>query len=299
MATSFAQAKTILLNNLGEDDSATDTFAGQCLDQAQRDVARECKWPDLYTRAFFTTVDDYSTGTVTVTNDSAAVTGSGTVFPTAVASSSYRFALSVGSQFYTVSARGGDTSITLAQNYVGSTASGQTYILYKSIYALASDVDRVEWMVLHDGTRAVHLFEQPSEQWVSDFGHFPLGLGVPDRFTPVERTAAGVVQVLLGPYAPNAVYRVEYGYRKTITEGSFVLGEALIDLVICRAQALLYERDHFQRSIAKNREYRDLLQREVERAGDADSTFTLGAGRLIGTSDYFHRLMDHGTVESS
>src|SRR5690349_1387866 len=212
MATTFSAAKTILLNNLGEDDSATDTFAGQCLDQAQRDVARAHPWPELYTRAFVNTVDDYSTGTISITGGggSAAVTGSGTVFPSAVASSSYRFALSAGSEWYTVSVRGGDTSLTLAQNYVGATVSGSAYVLYKSIYTLASDVDRVESLWLHNGTSFAELEYVPSEAWLRDFGHFPTGLGVPTRYTTVERDSSGYVQIMVGPQAPNAIYRIEY-----------------------------------------------------------------------------------------
>lgn len=299
MALTFAQAKTILLNNLGEDDTATDTFAGQCLNMAQRDVARAHKWSELYTRAFVNTVDDYSTGTVTVTNDSATVTGSGTVFPSAAASSSYRFARSVGSQWYTVSARGGDTSLTLAQNYVGATAAGAAYVLYKNVYSLVSTADRVEAMWVHDGTSVTELEEVPSEKWLFDFGHFPTGLGKPTCFMTVERDSSGYIQVLLGPQAPDAIYRCEYLYRKSITDDSLVLSEALTDLVICRAQALLYERDHFQRSIAKNREYEEALKREIARAGDSEQPgITIGAGRLLRSDDYLTNLMDHGTVSA-
>lgn len=303
MAISFSQAKTLLLNQLGEDDTATDTFAGQCLDMAQRDVARAHNWPELYVRAFFVTSALYSTGTVAVTNTSATVTLTGGTWPSDVATGAYRFALSTGSQWYKVATRSSDSVILLAADgsgtgYVGATGTGLSYVVYKVIYTLPTAVDRIEGMVLHDGTRAVPLTQTPSEAWLTDFGLFPNGSGVPTRYMTVERDASGTVQVMLGPAAPDAVYRVECLYRRQITEGTFVLGEPLVDLVICRAQALLYARDHYQRYLAEMRLYREALRDEIYRSGDSEQpAITLGLGRAMGTHDYLERLLDYGTVE--
>lgn len=67
----------------------------------------------------------YDTGTVSVTNGSATVTGSGT---------SWSAAVNIGDAFYgpddkiyEVQSVGSNTSITLADNYEGTTASGQSY----------------------------------------------------------------------------------------------------------------------------------------------------------------------------
>lgn len=67
----------------------------------------------------------YDTGTVSVTNGSATVTGSGTAWSAAV---------NIGDAFYgpddkiyEVQSVGSNTSITLADNYEGTTASGQSY----------------------------------------------------------------------------------------------------------------------------------------------------------------------------
>jgi hypothetical protein len=300
MAISFDQAKTIITNNLGESDAATDTFVGQCLDMAQRDVARAHAWPEMFRRAFVNTVAAYSTGTVAVTYNSRTVTLTTGTWPSDVASAPYRFALGAGQQWYQVATRSSDSIILLSQAYVGDTDSSTTYVVYKNLLSLESDCDKVEAVFLHDGTRAVELFHVPSESWATDFGHFPSGTGVPNRYTVVERDGSGYVQIMVGPLVPDDVYRVEYVYRKAITEGTLSLSEALNDLVIYRAQAMAYERDHFQRSVAMMDRWPSMLAAEIARTGDVGGeSFTIGRGRLLRGGDYLDRLMDFGTVEAS
>lgn len=297
MSITFAQAKTIISDDLGESDADTLTFIGQMLDQAQKDVAKAHQWACLTGRKFVNTVNDYSTGTVTVTNASATVTGSGTVFPAAVATAAYRFALSATSQWYTVTTRGGDTSLTLAENYVGTTAAGSAYVLYKSVYVLASDVGRVKEMWLHNGTEQIPLAYQPGEAWATDFNHFPTGLGRPTNWALSERDSSGNVQVLLGPYAPDAEYRIEYTYRKRITEGSFVLDDDLTDLIIQRAMALVYKRDHYPRFQAEQSEYLRMLKREIASSSDVGpDVFVVGQGRDLGDgTGWLEGLVDRST----
>jgi hypothetical protein len=293
----FSTAKTILMNNLGKDDPATAIFVGQCLNQAQRAVARAHKWEELSSKeAFFNTAAEYHTGTVAVTLDSKTVTGTTTVFPTLVAEGRYRFALSTGAQFYGVASRGGDTSLTLAQPYVGATASGLSYSLYDVLYPLAADVGRVESMQLHDGTRVVEMFEMPSEGWATDFS-FPAGPGVPNRYVMSGRSADDEPQVLLGPSAPDAVYRVRYTYKKRVKDGEFALSDPLVDLVIQLGQALSYRRDHYKRYVAEMQMFRTALMEEIARSGDSDGDFTIGTGRALGTTDYLTDLMNFGSVE--
>lgn len=70
---------------------------------------------------------DYSTGTVSVTQGSAAVTGASTVWST---NADAGMLLSVaGGEVYVVKAVGGNTSLTLDRPYLGATAAGQAYTL--------------------------------------------------------------------------------------------------------------------------------------------------------------------------
>ena len=66
-----------------------------------------------------------STGTITVTNGSASVTGSGTLFATNFVSAND--ILVVDGAMYVVKSVTSDTALTLTQSYAGETASGKSY----------------------------------------------------------------------------------------------------------------------------------------------------------------------------
>lgn len=66
-----------------------------------------------------------STGTITVTNGSASVTGSGTLFATNFVGAND--ILVVGGAMYVVKSVTSDTALTLTQPYAGTTASGKSY----------------------------------------------------------------------------------------------------------------------------------------------------------------------------
>ena len=72
----------------------------------------------------------YRTGTITVTNGSTAVTGSGTTW---IANAGIGEALyAPDGRLYEIANISSDTSITLATPYLGSNASGQTYVIVPS-----------------------------------------------------------------------------------------------------------------------------------------------------------------------
>lgn len=67
----------------------------------------------------------YTTGTLSVTNNSQTVTGVGTTWTTAMLGRS----ILLGGLWYTISARASDTSITISAPYAGVTLSGVTYTI--------------------------------------------------------------------------------------------------------------------------------------------------------------------------
>jgi hypothetical protein len=96
----------------------------------------------------------YTTGTIALTQDSTTVTGTSTVWT----STHVGWLLKVGStddEYYEVSAVAGNTSLTLKNAYIGSTASGQTYALYKVNYDLASDFGNMRWIKQMDSPARV------------------------------------------------------------------------------------------------------------------------------------------------
>lgn len=299
MALSFAQARTIAQGRIA--DSSDNDAVDQALNQAQREVARARRWPELIVRAFLTTVAAYDTGTVAVTNGSATVTLTDGVWPADIATNpAYRFALSPSDPWYTVSARDSDTQITLADNYVGATGSGKSYVVYRSHYVLPSAVDRVEEMWLHDDGRMVPLRHVTTDQQVTEFLHYPSGPGVPTAWYSMERASGGERQVLLGPATPDAIYRVEYTYKKKTTDGTLSLDESRWPVVLARACALLYEPEFPERAALAQREYKRLLRDEWASESESQTqSVRVGQSRVRYPSSggYLDDLMGHGRVQ--
>lgn len=105
-------------------------------------VAEICglfEWPFLWTTDWFQTIAEYATSTVTVTDESATVTGASTTFTSAMVGRKFR--VSGSTAFYTIKAFVSTTEITLDQLYQGTTASGSSYSIYKDEYLLAANVD--------------------------------------------------------------------------------------------------------------------------------------------------------------
>ncbi len=72
------------------------------------------------------TADDYTTGTVTFTNESTTITGSSTVFTSAMVG---RWIKGSDNFWYEIESFTSTTVVTIARPYNGSTASGQTYTI--------------------------------------------------------------------------------------------------------------------------------------------------------------------------
>lgn len=95
--------------------------------------------PYLMTDGSITTVAPYETGTVTVTNNSKTVTGSGTTFTTAMVGRKFR--VQGQNAFYRIGAYVSATEVTLEVVFQGDTASAQTYSIFKDEYRLPADMD--------------------------------------------------------------------------------------------------------------------------------------------------------------
>ena len=97
------------------------------------------EWPFLWTNDFFQTVTPYETGTITATNGSPTITGSSTIFTSAMVGRRLRVGSETG--YYTIKSFTSTTEVVLDQNYTGTTASGSTYSIYKTEHLLRADLD--------------------------------------------------------------------------------------------------------------------------------------------------------------
>lgn len=296
MAVTFANARTILQAHIA--DSSDDTFADQCLNVAQREVARARRWPELIVRDFFNTEAAYETGTIAVTENTTTVTLTSGVWPANIETNLWRFALSISDPWYEVATRTGDTSMELADNYVQDTETASSYIVYRSHYSLASAVDRIEGIWLHDAGQAIQLVNAATDQQVTEFLHYPSGPGTPTHYYPMERDASGNRQILLGPETPDTVFRVEYVYKKDTTDGTLGLDDARWPVVLARALSLAYAPEYYERSIAEYQKYLRLLDEEWAREMEAPINVRVGDSRVRypGGDTYLDNLLGYGRV---
>lgn len=175
----------------------------------------EHNWPFKDRRGVVLTVASESTGTVSVTNGSVTVTGSGTAFVTTMAFG--KFALAINDQWYEIdSADAGAQTLTLDRNFEGTTASGITYVVYQDVYSLAATAEElrnVHFSVNKDnGYELDELSQGEIEGWI------PRSSGKPYWYAKIEQSSSDLLQIQVGPKIPDDVYTIRYGYRVEWTE---------------------------------------------------------------------------------
>lgn len=295
----YDQARTICQSRIA--DSSDDTAVEQALDQAQREVCRARRWPELIKRAFFNTEAAYETGTVAVAASGTTWTLTGGTYPTNAATYKWRIALGVSSPWYEVTARGSDTAVTTAA-YQSTAETAADFIIYRSHYRLAADVDRVEEMWIHGSNSVVPLLYAPTDQAATEFMHYPSGPGIPTHYYPYERDSTGRHQMLLGPATPDDEYRVEYTYRKKATDGQFDgnLDETRWPLIVSRALSILYEDEFPNRSLMEYQKYDRLLKKEWNEESETETQeIRMGDARYRypGSDSYLRNLPGFGKTD--
>lgn len=94
-------------------------------------------WSWLVASSCFVPVDIYQTGTATVTQGSANVTGSGTTWTTAMIGRQFRNGLYT--PIYTITNVTSTTTLVLDQAYAPATSSGVSYMIYQAYYSTPTD----------------------------------------------------------------------------------------------------------------------------------------------------------------
>jgi hypothetical protein len=214
MATTFLNLQDRVLRFLGGSSTTARTNVKAFINNAARRWWTRYEWRDRIATGHFSTLAPYSTGTATFTQGSTSVTGSGTTW--VAAHTGMKIALGYGSPEYTFT-RTGATTGTLDRDYVEDTASASAYVLYQDRCLLATTAEDTygNEMALHKagGVQIGRTSRTNGEMAVP----FPLGAGTPFWWSKYGMSG-GRVQVRLGPYAPDAVYQVRYGYLVAFTE---------------------------------------------------------------------------------
>lgn len=106
------------------------------INERYRRIARRIPWQSMKIQDVISTVAEYTTGTVAVTLGSDAITGTDTVWTSAMSGRSIRFGND--DAYYEFTYASGTTG-TLDRNYEGTSDIDATYSIWKNVFALASD----------------------------------------------------------------------------------------------------------------------------------------------------------------
>lgn len=190
-------------------------LVNEWLNSAYREVLDHHSWKGLEKDAVLETVAPYTTGTVTVTNGSTALTGAATVWTAGMTGRQFRI---VGdSSFYTFT-RTAATTGTLDRAYEGTTAAGAAYSIFQAIYSLPSDVKYIQQMLNPRTGQPIELKDRAA------FGRMAPSLtyyGEPSFYIPVsdsdELTPPVLHEIELYP-VPNQAAGYPYSYQKAVVQ---------------------------------------------------------------------------------
>lgn len=166
---------------------------------------RRSGWGYGFTKGAFNTQAEYTTGTIALAQSAAAVTGTGTSWATITNS---RHKMRIGGVAYPITTIGGNTSITLTDNFAGDTLTAGTYSINKDEFELAAlrSIYGV-W----DAQQNRRLECIPRSQ-LGDLDVGKDGGGNPTHYCIVGRGTSYVPIMQLFPY-PTTITRIEYWYQ--------------------------------------------------------------------------------------
>ena len=181
-----------------------------------RDIPSRTEWDWLRAVSTLTLKAKYSTGTVLVTNASANVVGTDTVWTTA--HTGMKFTVPASNEIYTFT-RTAATTGTISPVYQGTTTSGASYVIFEYIYELASDFAR---FTTEPGLYYDYSTGRCKLDWYSDVKFRENFTTQPSQFPTAfadygVRTSTDLYQVRIIPPVDTARI-VSYEYIKALPE---------------------------------------------------------------------------------
>ncbi len=178
------------------------------ISQAYEEILGERDWKGLEATATLVTNPVYSTGTVDLTAGSNAVSGTGTVFNSAM--TGRRFHIPGENTTYVFSYLSA-TQGQLDRNYEGETKSGSAYRIFQNLYSLPEQVNYVQEIYSE-------YLGRPLDKWKQEDLRFQLlYFDRPMIWAPAQDTDEGVppVQAVIELYpAPLYQESLTYTYQK-------------------------------------------------------------------------------------
>ena len=121
----------------GNFSTAEETHLKRLINTVHTEICSEIQLKTLKKETTITTTSNYTTGTLTATNDSTTLTGSGTTWTALMVGRKIR--INGESTYYTITGFTSTTSITIDRAYTGTTASSLTYSIFRLGYDMPRD----------------------------------------------------------------------------------------------------------------------------------------------------------------
>ena len=206
-------------------------------------VAERRRWSWLIKFGQFISPAVYNTGTVTVTQGSATVTGSGTAWTSALLYRQFRIGLTA--PIYTIQSVDSATQITLDSAYGSTTASGAVYQIYQCFYSTPSDYHSMLTLWDPQMNWQLYLNVKQEELNLVDAQRATMGnaycVSYRDTSTLTTNISAGqpgVPRLELWPHATARVFPFLYEARATdlIDSGAllprYIRGDMLLEMAL-------------------------------------------------------------------
>lgn len=209
-------ARQKLAAMLDIDVESNSDFRQHCTDWLNaggRRVWESCDWFGRKVETIVSTVAPYVTGSITTTQGSASITGSTTVWTTAM--TGRKIALGIGNPWYRFTYVSG-TSGTLGTTYAEASGSGLAYSIFQDEFDLPSDAEAVVDVSLVSAIYRGQM-RRMTEMQMDDSRYVNPSSGPPFGWAPTLDQTANVRRIRVTP-VPDSVYRLRVLYVKAYTD---------------------------------------------------------------------------------
>lgn len=281
----YVNIKAAVLEKIGISDTDVETVVKQALNDVLQEVCQAHNFSWLYGNSSFVTVKPYETGTVSVEEGSATITGTDTVWVEGM----------VGRKFYCGNATYEISEVTttpamtlkLSTVYAGDTDALATYKIYQDEYSLASDVEDV--LSLRQENNPQKIKKVGIE--VMDF-YYPQrnSFGYPSMYSIVGYDSTDYIKVAVYPI-PNQARNIYYRYKKRVIEMSADDSTPIVPLRyrwILAKGAYYIAAKHLEMPDAKDieREYRQGIAQIIKADEKRDERIVKGSGEDTETGNF-------------
>lgn len=177
-----------------------------------REVSRKWLWSYKIGEGTFFTPAAYSTGTITVTNNSTAIVGAGTTFTSAMANAQ----LQVGGFTFNINTFTDTTNLIIDKKWQQATAAAQTYTILQG-WITPSDTDFQSFLSVIDPLNNWRLRLHFNYRDLDRIDPRRVSSGVPTLLSARSYSSTGVPRFELWPYS-SSIRQYTYLYEKTVAD---------------------------------------------------------------------------------